>query len=219
VSPNNTRGWKSGVGLVIFAAAYVAQAPLADAADTKSAVPPGAVPCQACHGGHGEGRTAVNAPRIAGQTAHYIEKQLRDFASGTRENLVMGGIAKSLSDADRAKVAAYYASLSVPGVAGGARPSAALAARGHELAVQGAEARRVQACNNCHGPEGGGAGLSAPYLAGQMASYLASQLKSWQQGTRRNDAGNLMASVATRLDDTDIAAVTAYYAGLGAAAP
>ena len=163
--------------------------------------------------------TTVNAPRIAGQTARYIDKQLRDFASGARENLVMGGIAKSLSDADRAKVAAYYGSLPVPAVAQTAAPSAALDARGHELAVQGAEAKHVQACNNCHGPEGGGVPLSAPYLAGQMAPYLASQLKSWQQGTRKNDAGNLMASVAAQLNETDIAAVTAYYASLGAASP
>jgi cytochrome c553 len=164
--------------------------------------------------------TTVNAPAIAGQSAHYIEKQLRDFASGARENLVMGGIAKSLSDADRAKVAAYYASLPVPAVAqSAAPPPAALAARGHELAVQGAEARHVQACNNCHGPEGSGVAFGGPYLTGQTASYLADQLKSWQQGTRKNDAGNLMASVAARLDATDIAAVTAYYASVGATSP
>jgi cytochrome c553 len=207
------------VGLVILAAAYGARAPLTDAADKKSAAPPGAVPCQACHGVHGEGMATLNAPRIAGQSARYIEKQLRDFASGARENLVMGGIAKSLSDGDRAKVAAYYGSLPVPAVAPGAVPSAAMGARGHELAIQGVEAKHVQACNNCHGPEGGGVPLSAPYLAGQMAPYLAGQLKSWQQGTRRNDAGNLMALVAARLDDTDIDAVTAYYASLGASSP
>jgi len=163
--------------------------------------------------------TTVNAPRIAGQSARYIEKQLGDFASGARENLIMGGIAKSMSDADRAKVAAYYASLPVPAVAQSAAPAAALAARGHELAIQGAEAKHVQACNNCHGPDGSGVAFGGPYLAGQTAAYLADQLKAWQQGTRKNDAGNLMASVAARLDETDIAAVTAYYASVGATSP
>jgi cytochrome c553 len=217
VTYNNTHSWKGAVGVVILGAAYGIYA--GEAANTKSAAPPGAVPCQACHGAHGEGMTTVNAPRIAGQSAHYIEKQLRDFASGTRENLVMGGIAKSLSDADRAKVAAYYASLPVPPVARSAGPSATVAARGHEFAVQGVEAKHVQACDNCHGPEGSGVAPSGPYLAGQMASYLASQLKSWQQGTRRNDAGKLMALVAVRLDETDIEAVTAYYASLDATKP
>jgi len=212
----NTHGWI--VGLAILAAAYGADSPLAGAAATKAA-PPGAVPCQACHGAHGEGMATVNAPSIAGQAAHYIQKQLRDFASGARENLVMGGIAKSLSDADRAKVAAYYASLPVPAVAHGATPASAVAARGRQLAVEGVEAKHVQACNNCHGPEGSGVPLSAPYLAGQAASYLANQLKSWQRGTRKNDAGNLMTSVAARLDDTDIEAVTAYYASLGLTLP
>jgi cytochrome c553 len=50
---------------------------------------------------------------------------------------------------------------------------------------------------------------------GQLAPYLATQLKSWQQGTRKNDAGNLMQSVASRLGEADIAAVTSYYASLG----
>jgi cytochrome c553 len=72
----------------------------------------------------------------------------------------------------------------------------------------------VQACNNSHGPDGSGVALSAPALAGQLAPYLAAQLKSWQQGSRKNDSGNLMSSVASRLDDADIAAVTAYYASL-----
>ena len=59
--------------------------------------------------------------------------------------------------------------------------------------------------------------LSAPALAGQLAPYLAAQLKLWQQGGRKNDAGSLMTTVVARLDDADIAAVTSYYAGLDAA--
>jgi cytochrome c553 len=74
----------------------------------------------------------------------------------------------------------------------------------------------VQACNNCHGPEGSGLPHSAPYLAGQSAEYLANALKSWQQGTRRNDAGKLMVSITDRLQEADIAAIAAYYASLGA---
>src|SRR5262249_28483429 len=135
--------------------------------------------------------------------------------SGSRESAIMGPIAKTLSAADRSAVAAYFASLPKPAALPGKAPTGAQLTRGHQLAIEGAEALHVQACDNCHGPEGSGVAFSAPTLAGQLAPYLATQLKSWQAGTRRNDAGSLMSSVASRLDDADIAAVTSYYASLG----
>jgi len=187
---------------------------LAASAARGAPAPPEAVTCQACHGTHGEGMVDGDKPRIAGQSSFYLAKQLRDFASGARDNAIMSAIAKGLNDQTREKLAAYYAGLPVPAVLEHPAPTAVQAERGHQLAIEGAEGKRVQACNNCHGPDGSGVALSAPALAGQLAPYLAAQLKSWQQGSRKNDAGNLMSSVANRLDDADIAAVTAYYASL-----
>jgi len=46
--------------------------------------------------------------------ADYLDKQLRDYASGARSNEVMQNFAKPLSEADCAAVAAYFASLTVP---------------------------------------------------------------------------------------------------------
>jgi cytochrome c553 len=188
----------------------------AGAVEKKSTAPPEAVACQACHGSHGEGMVDGDKPRIAGQSAHYLDKQLQDFASGARDNPIMGAIAKGLNDQTRSKLVAYYASLPVPAPLKSVSPPPARAARGHQLAIEGSEDKHVQACNNCHGPEGSGVALSAPALAGQLAPYLAAQLKSWQQGGRKNDAGSLMTTVVARLDDADIAAVTSYYAGLDA---
>jgi cytochrome c553 len=187
---------------------------LAVAPAAQAAAPPEAATCQACHGANGEGMVDGDKPRLAGQSAHYLDKQLRDFASGTRDNPIMSAIAKGLNEQTRTKLSAYYASLPVPAPLKHEAPTPVQAERGHQLALEGAESKRVQACNNCHGPDGSGVALSAPALAGQLAPYLAAQLKSWQQGTRKNDAGNLMSSVASRLDDADIAAVTAYYASL-----
>jgi cytochrome c553 len=90
--------------------------------------------------------------------------------------------------------------------------------RGRQLAFQGDEAERVQACDNCHGPDGIGVPHSAPYLAGQSAEYLANQMKAWQAGTRKNDAGKLMVTIAKQLSSADIAAVSAYFASRGAEA-
>jgi cytochrome c553 len=119
-----------------------------------------------------------------------------------------------LSGQQRAKFAARYAAMSAPHVPTAQTASAAQMARGHQLAYQGDETRRVQSCNACHGPDGVGVAQAAPYLAGQSAEYLASALKAFHEGTRENDAGELMRSVAARLNDADIAAVSGYFAGV-----
>jgi cytochrome c553 len=102
--------------------------------------------------------------------------------------------------------------MSAPAGPPDAKLDASQLARGHRLAYQGDEQLRVQACNSCHGPDGIGVLHAAPYLAGQSADYLASALKSFQQGTRKNDAGELMRSVAKQLTDNDVIAISGYYA-------
>ena len=173
-----------------------------------------AAPCEACHGALGEGAPAAAIPRLAGQSAEYLEKQLRDYADGSRNNPVMQNFAKGLSNSERAKLSVYYASLTAPQPTQSKPGNAQQLARGHQLAVQGDEAERVQACISCHGPDGSGVPHAAPYLAGQSAEYLAGALNAWQGGTRRNDSGQLMASVAGRLSAADITAVSAYFSNL-----
>ncbi|GAC1667582.1 MAG: c-type cytochrome [Steroidobacteraceae bacterium] len=182
-----------------------ANAPAAPAADIA--------PCEACHGAQGEGMAAAHGPRLAGQSSDYLRKQLDDFAHGTRDNPIMRNFAAALSGQRRAELAARYASMSAPFVAQ-RKADAANLARGHQLASQGDEAKRVQACNSCHGPDGSGVAHSAPYLAGQSAEYLAGALTAFRRGTRKNDAGELMRSIARRLDELDVAAVSGYFAGL-----
>jgi cytochrome c553 len=188
-------------------------APCAMAANPAPA-PAAAPPCEACHGAHGEGMEAAHVPRIAGQSADYLRKQLDDYASGARDNPIMANFAKTLSGQQRVKFAARYAAMSAPHVPTAQTASAAQLARGHQLAYQGDETRRVQSCNACHGPDGIGVAHAAPYLAGQSAEYLASALKAFHEGTRKNDAGELMRSVASRLNDADIAAVSGYFASI-----
>ncbi len=189
-----------GTGCLLAAAPYVhaAEAP----------------PCEACHGAHGEGMAAAHVPRIAGQSADYLQKQLNDYARGTRENPIMSNFAKQLSAEQRARFAARYASMAAPHIAPTTAFNAAQLARGHQLAYQGDELKRLAACNGCHGPDGIGVAYAAPYLAGQSPEYLASALHAFHQGTRKNDSGELMRSVAQNLDEADVAAVSAYYASL-----
>jgi cytochrome c553 len=198
-------------------AANTVPGPTAKAAAAKpapAAAAAAAPPCEACHGAHGEGMAAAHVPRLAGQAADYLQKQLDDYATGTRDNPIMANFAKALSEQQRGEFAARYAAMSAPYIPQTASLDAVKLARGHQLAYQGDESRRVQSCNGCHGPDGVGVAHTAPYLAGQSAEYLESALKAFRDGTRKNDAGQLMRSVAQRLDDADIAAVAGYFGSL-----
>lgn len=69
-----------------------------------------AATCSGCHGANGI--SANNAwPNLKGQKADYLVKQLKDFREGRRNDPMMSGMAKGLSDADIANIAAYFASL------------------------------------------------------------------------------------------------------------
>jgi cytochrome c553 len=65
--------------------------------------------CITCHGGDGAGDGSGAFPRLAGQAGWYTYKQLRDYASGDRQNRVMSAIAKKMIEADIEAVSAYCA--------------------------------------------------------------------------------------------------------------
>ena len=68
--------------------------------------------CIGCHGLNGEGKEAAYGqpafPRIAGQIQGYLIKSVNDYKSGSRNDPMMGAIAKGLSDDDIANLAAFY---------------------------------------------------------------------------------------------------------------
>jgi len=67
--------------------------------------------CAGCHG-IPQYRTAYpevyHVPKIAGQSADYIVKALQAYRDGGRNHPSMVGIARGLTDADIADLAAYY---------------------------------------------------------------------------------------------------------------
>lgn len=172
--------------------------------------------CATCHGAQGEGQGSAGFPRIAGQSAAYLQRQLDSFADGSRRNPVMEPIAKALTPEQRAAVAEHFAAMAPDVVAqsGGGVPVIleAAAGRGRLLAQVGDKAKGVQACVECHG-EGGLAGSDlAPYLAGQHMGYLNAALQAWSDGKRNNDPTGKMPGIAKGLSASDIAALSAYYA-------
>ena len=65
--------------------------------------------CMECHGANAQG--ASTFPDIAGQRYRYIVQQLKYFHNGTRKNVLMNQIAKSITVPQMKEVAAYLSSL------------------------------------------------------------------------------------------------------------
>jgi len=66
--------------------------------------------CAGCHGANGISSNNM-WPNLAGQKEAYLVKQLKAFRDGTRKDPTMSSMAKPLSDADIANLAAYFSSL------------------------------------------------------------------------------------------------------------
>jgi cytochrome c553 len=168
--------------------------------------------CAACHGSDGN---SVNPewPKIAGQHASYIHKQLMDYKSGRRENALMAAQVANLSEQDMWDLAAFYAQQQInPGTA-----DESVAERGERIYRGGIPAAGVAACMACHGATGrGNPAAMFPLVAGQHARYNSDQLRYFRSAQRANDNGRMMRNLASRLSDADIEAVSQYMAGLRA---
>ena len=67
----------------------------------------GVPPCQACHGAHGEGNGVI--PRISGQHADYLKKQLEAFRSTLRASDVMHANTANMTDTQIEALVSYLA--------------------------------------------------------------------------------------------------------------
>ena len=70
--------------------------------------------CIACHGKEGKKPLMADYPKVAGQNAKYIEKQMLDIKSGARANgnsAAMKGVMEIVSDAEIKAIAEYLSKL------------------------------------------------------------------------------------------------------------
>ena len=195
------------IGLSLLVSLPVFAAGDANAGQAKVAI------CAACHGADGNSVVA-NWPKIAGQHASYLERQLGLIKNGGREVPEMTGFVMGLSDQDIADIAAYYAGQkSKPGLT-----DAALLASGEQLYRAGNSLTDVPACMACHGPAGKGNPLAVyPAVAGQHSVYTEKMLKSFRAGSMWGEddaASKIMTDVTLRLTDAEIKAVASYIQGL-----
>lgn len=169
--------------------------------------------CSACHGADGNSTIGAN-PKLSGQSAVYLLKQLNDYAKpaadkSARVNGIMTGILGQISADDRVHVTAFYAAQEhKPGVA----RNADTLGLGQRIYRAGIPEKGVPACSGCHSPNAAGIPTQYPRLGGQHAEYAEAQLKAFRDGTRRNNVP--MMQIAPRLSDPEMKAVADYLAGL-----
>lgn len=183
----------------------------AEAGKAKSAV------CAACHGPDGNSPIDMY-PKIAGQHAEYLYKQLTEYKKGMtsggkegRSNAIMFGMVATLSDQDMKDLAAYFSSQKM---AAGTTPENVIE-RGEQLYRGGDSTRGIAACIACHGPRGTGASLAGfPKISFQHANYLKTTLKEFRGGQRNNDLNGMMHDIAKKLTDEDIEVLSQYLGGL-----
>ncbi|MBT8143416.1 MAG: c-type cytochrome [Gammaproteobacteria bacterium] len=168
--------------------------------------------CAACHGANGEGSEDLNAPRIAGMPAWYVQRQINNFKAGVRGadskdvyGTQMRPMAMTLGDDKSVAAVAQQ-------IEAFEAPAAATTVEGDIEKGKAAYAT----CAACHGADGrGNEALNAPPLVGQHDWYIVRQLqafKSGLRGTHEKDVyGQQMRPMAMILaDDAAIEAVTAY---------
>jgi cytochrome c553 len=188
-----------------------------EAGETKAAS------CVSCHGENGN--SAVSTfPKLAQQDESYLQKQLHAFKDGSRKDPMMSSIAKSLSNADIADIAAYYMAqkISANGLPvlhdddddnkTAAEKTATvekLIAEGSNLYRNGDISREVSACIACHGPLGEGNEPAAfPALRSQHADYLIKTLTDFKNGNRSNNPENMMHMITKKMTLDEIKAVS-----------
>ena len=168
----------------------------------------GVVACITCHGP--KGQSAVSAwPKLSAQHAAYTNKQLKNFKEGSRANPIMMGMAATLTEQDMLDISAYLAKQPL---SQGVAQNKETIELGQSIYRGGIAAKGVPACAACHSPTGAGIPAQYPLLGGQWADYNNSQLVAFREGVRKNSLQ--MTTIATKLSDQEMKAVSDYMAGL-----
>ena len=171
--------------------------------------------CIACHGADGNSPTSAN-PKLAGQHAGYLFKQMKNFKAGAdgkseRVNAIMNGMIAPYTEEQMKDLAAYFASQKQTGGEAKNRDTLDL---GKKLFRAGDAGKGLPACAACHGPTGSGLPVQYPRIAGQFQEYTEAQLKAFRNSERVNYPNRMMQMVAIKMTDAEGRAVADYIAGL-----
>ena len=163
--------------------------------------------CFLCHGAQGESTSEV-FPRLAGQDAQYIAKQLAAFKSGARKSTAMADMAAKLTPDEMLALGTFYQKMELPKEE---PKDPQLAGMGHYLFHNGNKFSGVPACVACHGVNAEGS-ANLPRLGRQFAGYIETQLKQFNKRDRNNDNA-VMHMVAEKMTELEMHAVAEYLSG------
>ena len=163
--------------------------------------------CQGCHGEYGISMEGL-IPKLAGQYANYIGKEIRNYQAGIRSHQIMNAMAGTIdNDQDLADIAAYFASQNKMEGDGPGNPA------GEEIFLHGDVSKMRLACVNCHGVRGKGleAKISMfPVIGGQQKDYIRRQLINFRDGYRTNSPNGIMNRITSSLTDSEIDSLAEY---------
>jgi cytochrome c553 len=164
--------------------------------------------CQGCHRADASGRVSGAYPRLAGQHATVLMKQITDIRAGRRTNPKMEPFIEDhiLTPYDIADIAEYLQGIEISKQVG-IGPGTDLT-RGKQLYDKG--------CADCHGAQGeGNAEKFYPMVAAQHYKYLLREVQYIRDGDRRN-ANPDMIKVIASYNLADMQAVADYMSQLPA---
>ena len=164
--------------------------------------------CTRCHVDNGRSKAGSALPDITLLDPRYFRRALASFANGTRHSGFMFPVATQLSAQQMDALARYYTAQPRRAQTPSTAPPATLAL-GDRIANEGLNARRADACSNCHSIDRASA-AAYPSLDGQHLAYLIGRLRQYRASPVTK--GNPMPAIARRLDDRAIGAVSAWYA-------
>ena len=163
-------------------------------------------PCQGCHRKDGSGRVSGAYPRLSGQHASVLMKQITDIRAGRRSNLKMEPFIDDhvLTPFEIADIAVYLQSLPISTENG--KGTGSTLVKGKQLYDKD--------CADCHGAKGEGyAAKYYPMVAAQHYRYLLREAQLLRDGDRRNADPN-MVKVIKPYNAGDLEAVADYMASL-----
>jgi cytochrome c553 len=158
---------------------------------------------QLCTGCHGEGGLPVNPdmPITWGQNYYYLYVQLKDYASGRRQNEVMTPIASELSKEEMQALSKHFSEQPWP--------KTSFPPVEEAVSQQAKRAMTAGACTECHLANlHGRSGI--PRVAGQQPTYLEKTMLEMKKKVRNNAPAK--SSLFATFPDEDLKALAAYLA-------
>lgn len=192
---------------LLTACCILAAAPLLASAQTEETRRIVNTICAQCHGADGNSTNPIY-PKLAGQPASYIAKQIHEFISGGRSHEQMSPIVAKISPTEIENLGRYFSQMKP---ARGKPSEERLSEIGRLLYTIGNPATGMPSCDGCHAPDASGGGRF-PRLAGQHREYIIKQMLDIREG--RRNSSTLMRAVTDRMGELEMKALAAYLSGL-----